>query len=201
MTRVNNLLKHAAKFKEIYRTRYQKPVWNGAIVLCQLSCSQQGEHSRTGEVGKLHTWKWRVKTSGHAVQSETHQTYVNIQQEHTEIVKAPWGQPLREVGGKQEAGEESKEEVVTVTGQGVAVAAAAPAAQKDLETEKNNRQGFFFFQTKPKTPETERFNLAESFRSRREEKNKKHTTPQRTSAEANARPRCEYTHSQHFWSA
>lgn len=80
--------------------------------------------------------KWRVKTSGHAVQSEMHQTYVNIQQEHTKIVEAPWGQPLREVGGKQEAGEESKEEVVTVTGQGVAVAAAAPAAQKDLETEK-----------------------------------------------------------------
>lgn len=86
---------------------------------------------------------WRVKPSGHAAQSETHQTYVNIQQEHTEVVEAPWGQPLREVGGKQEAGEEGKEEVVTVTGQGVTVAAAAPAAQKDLETEKNNRQVLF----------------------------------------------------------
>lgn len=82
------------------------------------------------------------------MQNETHQTYVNIQREHTEVVEAPWGQPLREVGGKQEAGEEGKEEVVTVTGQGVAVAAAAPTAQKDLETQRENRQ---------KTPEAERF--------------------------------------------
>lgn len=72
------------------------------------------------------------------MQSYTSQTYVNIQQEHTEVVEAPWGQPLREVGGKQETGEEGEEEVVTVTGQGVALAAAAAAAEKDLETEKTD---------------------------------------------------------------
>lgn len=40
------------------------------------------------------------------------------------------------MGGKQETGEEGEEEVVTVTGQGVALAAAAPAAEEDLDTEK-----------------------------------------------------------------
>lgn len=59
----------------------------------------------------------------------------NIHEGRTKVVEAPWGQPLREVGGKQETGEEGKEEVVTVTGQGVARAAASPAAQKDLHTE------------------------------------------------------------------
>lgn len=59
-----------------------------------------------------------------------------LQQEHTKVVEAPRGQPLREVSGKQETGKEGKEEVVTVTRQGVARAAAAPAAQKDLHTEK-----------------------------------------------------------------
>lgn len=60
------------------------------------------------------------------------------------VVEAPWGQPLREVGSKQEAGEEGEQEVVTVTGQGVARAAASPAAQKDPVKQgnsvKNKRQ-------------------------------------------------------------
>lgn len=47
------------------------------------------------------------------------------------VVKASRGQPLREVGGKQETCEEGKDEVVTVTGQGVARAAASPAAHDD----------------------------------------------------------------------
>lgn len=50
----------------------------------------------------------------------------------TDVVKAAWRQPLREVGGEQEAGDEGEEEVVTVTGQCVALAAASPAAQEDL---------------------------------------------------------------------
>lgn len=75
----------------------------------------------------------------YTVQNQTSQTNFNIQQEHTEVVETPWGQPLREVSRKQEAGEEGKEEVVTVTGQGVARAAAAPAAQEDLRTEKQPR--------------------------------------------------------------
>ena len=52
----------------------------------------------------------------------------------TEVVEAPRGQPLWEVWGKQEAGEEGEEEVVTVTGQGLTVTAAAPAAQQQLHT-------------------------------------------------------------------
>lgn len=47
------------------------------------------------------------------------------------VVEAPGGQPLREVGGKQETGEEGEDEVVTVTGQGLAREAVSPAAQKD----------------------------------------------------------------------
>lgn len=47
------------------------------------------------------------------------------------VIEAPWSQPLREVRGKQETGEECEEEVVTVTGQGVARAAASPAAEND----------------------------------------------------------------------
>lgn len=61
-------------------------------------------------------------------------TSISVQEEHTEVVEAPWGQPLREVGGKQETGEEGKEEVVTVTGHGVARAAASPAADKYLQS-------------------------------------------------------------------
>lgn len=49
----------------------------------------------------------------------------------TNVVKAPWSQPLWEVGGKQEAGEEGEEEVVTVAGQAVARAAASPTAKED----------------------------------------------------------------------
>lgn len=48
-----------------------------------------------------------------------------------EVVEAPWGQPLREVGGKQETGEEGEEEVVTVTRQCLTWAAVSPTAQKD----------------------------------------------------------------------
>lgn len=59
----------------------------------------------------------------------------NKQEEHTKVVEAPWGQPLREVGGKQETGEEGEEEVVTVTGQTVARVTASPAAEKDLHAE------------------------------------------------------------------
>lgn len=55
----------------------------------------------------------------------------------TKVVEAPWGQPLREVGGKQETGEKGKEEVVTVTGQSFARAAASPTTQKNLHTQKN----------------------------------------------------------------
>lgn len=51
----------------------------------------------------------------------------------TDVVKAPWSQPLWEVGGKQEAGEEGEQEVVTVAGQAVARAAAPPTAQEDLQ--------------------------------------------------------------------
>lgn len=50
----------------------------------------------------------------------------------TEIVEAPGGQPLREVCGEQEAGEEGEEEVVAVVGQGFTQAAASPAGKKDL---------------------------------------------------------------------
>lgn len=46
------------------------------------------------------------------------------------VVEAPRGQPLREVGGEQETGEEGEEEVITVTGQGVTRAAVSPQAQK-----------------------------------------------------------------------
>lgn len=53
------------------------------------------------------------------------------------VVEAAWGQPLREVGGKQETGEEGKEEVITVTVQGVAWAAVSPAAQKDPVKQRN----------------------------------------------------------------
>lgn len=48
-----------------------------------------------------------------------------------EVVEAPWGQPLREVGGEQKTGEESEQKVVTVTGQGIGWAAVSTAAQKD----------------------------------------------------------------------
>ena len=46
--------------------------------------------------------------------------WYNQQEQHTKVIEAPWGQPLREVGGKQETGEEGEEEVVTVAGQTVA---------------------------------------------------------------------------------
>lgn len=39
------------------------------------------------------------------------------------------------MGRKEETGEKGKEQMVTVTGQGIAWAAAAPAAQKDLQRE------------------------------------------------------------------
>lgn len=79
----------------------------------------------------------------------TKQSSVNIKQEPTDVVEAAWGQPLREVGGKQEAGEEGEEEVVTVAGQGVGGVAAAAAAEEDLQTGKHV---FFFlaFTTKTK---------------------------------------------------
>lgn len=59
----------------------------------------------------------------------------DLHEGHTEVVEASRGQPLREVGGKQETCEEGEEEVVTVTGQGLARAAASTAAQKDLQTD------------------------------------------------------------------
>lgn len=65
----------------------------------------------------------------------TKQSSVHIKQEPTNVVEAPWGQPLREVGGKQEAGEEGEDEVVTVTGQGVGGVAGAAAAKEDLQTD------------------------------------------------------------------
>lgn len=49
----------------------------------------------------------------------------------SEVVEAPRGQPLREVGGKQKTGEEGEEKVVTVIRQGIRWAAASTAAQKD----------------------------------------------------------------------
>lgn len=52
------------------------------------------------------------------------------------------------MGGKQEAGEEGEEEVVTVTGQGVAGVAAAAAAEEDLQTGKHV---FLAFTTKSKS--------------------------------------------------
>lgn len=55
----------------------------------------------------------------------------------TEVVKAPWGQPLREMRREQEAGEKCEEEVVTVTGQSLAVTAAPSTAQQDLQARKN----------------------------------------------------------------
>lgn len=61
--------------------------------------------------------------------------WYNQQEQHTKVIEAPWGQPLREVGGKQETGEEGEEEVVTVAGQTVARATASPAAEKDLHAE------------------------------------------------------------------
>lgn len=54
------------------------------------------------------------------------------QQEHTKVVETAGGQPLREVGSKQETSEEGEEEVVTVAGQGIAGAAQATAAQQNL---------------------------------------------------------------------
>lgn len=48
-----------------------------------------------------------------------------------EVVEAPRGQPLREVGGKQKTSEEGEEEVVTVIGQGAGWTAASTAAQKN----------------------------------------------------------------------
>lgn len=59
---------------------------------------------------------------------------MEIKREPTNVVEAARGQPLREVGGKQETGEAGEEEVVTVTGEGVAGAAAAAAAEEDLQT-------------------------------------------------------------------
>ena len=53
---------------------------------------------------------------------------------HTDVVKAPRGQPLREVAGKKKTGEEGEEEVVRVTGQSVALAAASSTTQKNLHT-------------------------------------------------------------------
>lgn len=64
-------------------------------------------------------------------------TYSNTHEGRTNIVESPWGQPLREVGGKQEAGEEGEEEVVEVTGQGITRAAASSATQKDLHTQRD----------------------------------------------------------------
>lgn len=54
-----------------------------------------------------------------------------------DIVEAPRGQPLREVSCEEEAGEEGEKEVVTVIGQGVALAAASPAAEEDPVKERN----------------------------------------------------------------
>lgn len=48
-----------------------------------------------------------------------------------DVVEAARGQPLWEVGGKQEAGEAGEEEVVTVTAEGVTGAAATAAAEED----------------------------------------------------------------------
>lgn len=59
---------------------------------------------------------------------------MEIKRDPTDVVEAARGQPLREVGGKQEAGEAGEEEVVTVTGEGVTGAAAAAAAEEDLQT-------------------------------------------------------------------
>lgn len=66
---------------------------------------------------------------------------------HTKVVEAPGGQPLREVGGKQETGEEGEDEVVTVTGQGLAREAVTPAAQKDLHAEKHRFNSKIFRKT------------------------------------------------------
>lgn len=57
----------------------------------------------------------------------------------TEVVEAPWGQSLREVGGKQKTSEEGEEEVVTVIGQGAGWTAASTAVQKNLNTGGKNR--------------------------------------------------------------
>lgn len=54
------------------------------------------------------------------------------------VVETARSQPLREVGGKQETGEEGKEEVVTVIGQGVARVAVSPAAEKDPVKQRNS---------------------------------------------------------------
>lgn len=56
-------------------------------------------------------------------------------EERTDVVEAARGQPLREVSGKQETGEEGEEEVVAVIGEGDALTAASPKPQKDLKTE------------------------------------------------------------------
>lgn len=58
---------------------------------------------------------------------------------HTDVVEAARGQPLGEVGGKQEAGEEGEEQVVTVTGEGVTRAAALPEANQCLRIEELHR--------------------------------------------------------------
>lgn len=51
----------------------------------------------------------------------------------TDVVEASRGQPLGEVGRKQKTGEEGEEEVVTMTGEGVALTAASPKPQEDLK--------------------------------------------------------------------
>lgn len=57
---------------------------------------------------------------------------------HTKVVEASRGQPLGEMGRKQETGEEGEEEVV---GQiGLAGAAVSPAAQEQLRSEKKTQE-------------------------------------------------------------
>lgn len=48
----------------------------------------------------------------------------------TEVVESARGQPLWQVGRKKETGEEGKEEVVTVAGQGLGVTAPTSAAKQ-----------------------------------------------------------------------
>lgn len=56
----------------------------------------------------------------------------------TDVVKASWCQPFRQVGGEEEASEQRTEEVVAMTGaQGLLPTAVAPApAQPELAKEK-----------------------------------------------------------------
>lgn len=62
----------------------------------------------------------------------------------TEVVEAPRGQSLREVGGKQKTSEEGEEEVVTVIGQGAGWTAASTAAQKNLNTGGKKKRFYYW---------------------------------------------------------